>query len=150
MLYYRFHNFPVAADAPLGATFAQIKEGLEKAGVRNVPLRFLFLGARGCAEIVARFPELRRFWSTAGGKSGDPPIEHLSNFGPSAPGAFAGPSGEVATETIAAVTAGIPREFPIHSAHFSLGPILEGATLARSSHVRSPLMEMHLQCISLG
>jgi len=150
MLYYRFHNFPVAADAPLAATLARVKEGLDKAGVRNAPLRFCLHGPRGCAEIVARFPELRRFLSTAGPRSGGTPVEHLSNFGPSAPGAFAGQSGEVALETIAAVVAGIPREFPISTAHLVLGPILEGRTLVRSSYLHSPLMEIDLQSISIG
>jgi hypothetical protein len=38
MLYYRFHNFPVAADAPLAGAFAQVKECLDNAGARP-PLR---------------------------------------------------------------------------------------------------------------
>jgi hypothetical protein len=147
---YRFHNFPVAADAPLGATFARVKECLDKAGVRKAPLRFCLHGPRGCATIVARFPELRRFLSTAGRQTGTTPVEHLSNFGPSAPGAFAGPSGDVAPETIAAVAAGIPQEFPIYIAHFELGPISLGAALVRSSHLHSPLMEISLQCVSVG
>jgi hypothetical protein len=150
MLYYRFHNFPVAADAPLGSTFARVKECLDKAGVRNAPLRFCLFGPRGCAEIVARFPELRRFLSTAGPQSGGTPVEHLSNFGPSAPGAFAGPAGDVAPEMIAAVAAGIPQDFPIYGAHFVFGPILEGRTLMRPSHLHSPVMEISLQSISLG
>ncbi len=150
MLYYRFHDFPVAADAPLGATVARIKECLDKAGVGNARLRFCLFGTRGCAQIVARFPEFRRFLSTAGPQRGGPPVEHLSNFGPSAPGAFAGPVADVPPETIAAVVAGIPQEFPISTLHLTLGPILQGATLLRRSGLRSPLMETDLQSISLG
>ena len=150
MRYYRFHNFPVAADAPLGATFARVKECLDKAGVRKAPLRFCLHGPRGCATIVARFPELRRFLSTAGRQSGDTPVEHLSNYGPSAPGAFAGPSGEAAPETIAAVAAGIPDEFPISTATFALGPILRGATRVPSSRLHSRFLEMNLQSVQLS
>jgi hypothetical protein len=150
MQYYRFHNFPAAADAPLGATLARVQECLDKAGVKNPALRFCLWGTRGCEEIIARFPEFRRFLSTAGPQHGSAPVEHLSNFGPSAPGAFAGPSGDVAPETIAAVAAGIPQEFPIYMAHFELGPISRGTALVRSSHLHSPLMEISLQCISVG
>jgi len=86
MLYYRFHGFPVAADAPLGETFALVKECLEKAGLKNRPLRFCLFGTQGCQQIVASFPEFRRFLSTAGAEPHAEPIQHLSNFGPSAPG----------------------------------------------------------------
>jgi hypothetical protein len=150
MLYYRFHNFPVAADAPLAATLARVKESLDKAGLGNVPLRFCFFGPRGCAAVMAKFPELRRFFSTTARKPDDAPVEHLSNFGPSAPGALAGPSGRVAFKTIAAVVAGIPREFPISTASLVLGPIREGVTFVRSSHSHSPHMEMGFQSVSLG
>jgi hypothetical protein len=150
MVYYRFHNFPVAADAPVAATLALVKECLGKAGVTNVPLRFCFFGSHGCAEIVAKFPELRRFLSIAGPQRHDTLVEHLSNFGPSTPGALAGPLGEVPPETIAAVAAGIPGEFPISSANLRLGPILEGSTLVRPSGLRSPLQGLELQCLSLS
>ncbi len=150
MRYYRYHSFPVAADEPLGATFARVRECLDKAGVRNAPLRFCLFGTRGCAKIVARFPELRRFLSTAGRQSGDTPVEHLSNFGPSAPGAFAGPSGDVVPETIAAVAAGIPQEFPIYSASFNLGPILKGAEPMQTSRMHSLSLELNLQSVHLG
>ena len=150
MQHYRFHNFPVAADAPLGATLARVQECLDKAGVKNPALRFCLWGTRGCEEIIARFPKFRGFLSTAGPQHGSAPVEHLSNFGPSAPGAFAGPSGDVAPETIAAVAAGIPQEFPIYMAQFELGPISPGTAPVRSSHLHSPLMEISLQCISVG
>ena len=150
MRYYRLHSFPVAADVPLGATFARVKECLDKAGVRKAPLRFCLNGPRGCATIVARFPELRRFLSTAGRQTGATPVEHLSNYGPSAPGAFAGPSGEVSREMIAAIAAGIPHEFPISTATFALGPILRGATRVPSSRLHSPFLEMNLQSVNLS
>lgn len=150
MLYYRFHGFPVAADAPLGDTFARIIECFDKAGITNPPLRFCFHGPRGCAEIVAKFPELRRFLSTAGPQSGAAPVENLSNFGPSAPDAFAGPEGEAALETIAAVVANILREFSIYLATIVLGPILEGSTFLRPSNPHSPRLEMDLQSVGLS
>jgi hypothetical protein len=150
MRYYRFHSFPVAADAPLVATFARIRECLDKAGVKNAPLRFCLHGPRGCAQIVARFPELGRFLSTAGRQSGPTPVEHLSNYGPSAPGAFAGPSGEVAAETIATIATGIPQEFPVSKATFAFGPILKGAKRVEPSRVYSPFLEMDLRSISLS
>lgn len=150
MLYYRFHGFPVAADAPLGDTFGRVRECLRKAGVKNPRLRFCLHGPRGCAQIVARFPELRRFLSTAGPQSGAVPVEHLSNFGPSAPGAFAGPEGQVALETIAAVVAGIPREFPIYMATIVLGPVLEGSKFSRPWSRHSPRLEMDLQSVRLS
>jgi hypothetical protein len=150
MVYYRFHNFPVAADAPVAATLALVKECPGKAGVTNVPLRFCFFGSQGCAEIVAKFPELRRFLSTAGPQRHDTLVEHLSNFGPSAPGALAGPLGEVPLGTIAAVAAGIPREFPISSAQLVLGPILQGAMSVQPLRLCSPFLEMYLQSVHLS
>lgn len=150
MLYYRFHGFPVAADGPIGGTFARITEFFDAALIRNVPLRFCFFGKHGCDRIIARFPEFLRFLSVAASQVDGREVELLSNFGPSAPGAFAGPVDDAPPETIGAVLAGIPQEFPIYSAHFVLGPILEGTTLVSSSPLQSLLMEMDLQSISLG
>jgi hypothetical protein len=157
MLYSRIHGFSVETDAAVGLTFARVKECLEKAEVDDTPLRFCFHGSRGCAEILARFPELRRFLSTAGPQVGAAPDEHLSNFGPLAPGALAGPSGDVVSETITAIVEGIPTEFPISSVTLAIGPIPQDlAPVALSSkhtpfkHTPFPdISTLFAQCVTL-
>ena len=63
MQYYRLHNFPVSADAPLRTTLALVHECLAKAHVVKAPLRFCFIGAPGCSAIsgeILRTRELSR------------------------------------------------------------------------------------------
>lgn len=150
MLYYRFHSFPVAADAPLGTTIARVNECLSKDGVANTPLRFCFFGERACSAIAAKFPELAYFLTDQGSPQDEAPRQHLSNFGLSAPGALAGPAGEVPFETIAAVVEGIPAEFPIYLVMVTLGPIVQGRTFVPTPSARSPLLVLlNSQCVSL-
>lgn len=150
MLYYRFHGFPVAADAPLGTTIARVNECLSKAGVANTPLRFCFSGERACSAIAAKFPELGYFLTDQGSPQDEAPRQHLSNFGLSAPGALAGPAGEVPFETIAAVVEGIPTEFPIYLVTVALGPIVQGRTFVPTPSARSPLLVLlNSQCVSI-
>jgi hypothetical protein len=151
-LYNRTHGFSVATDAAVGRTLARVKECLAKAGVASAPLRFCFHGSRGCAEIVARFPKLRRFLSSEGPQYGAAPDEHLSNFGPSAPGALAGPLGDVEFETILAIAEGIPTKFPISNMIFVIGPILEETAAIALSSQHRPLRDITTlcaQCVTL-
>jgi len=151
MGYYRFHNFSVTAEAPVGATFALLYESLAKADVINAPLRFCFTGTKGCSAILARFPELANFFVTERSGSGGILQVHLSNFGPSAPLAWAGPAGVVVAETIMAVAGRIPSEFPITWAMVVVGPIGHATTPVESSpplSSRLPLAYPH--CVRLS
>jgi hypothetical protein len=115
---------------PPGESFAgalaAVFEAFDQAGIAIAPLRFLFddaPGGQACSRVLQRFPDLAPFAVRTPAPFGQPASVRLSNLDGRWQGGNPDASGEPSRETLLAVAAGIPVEFPLWIASLLIGPV---------------------------
>jgi len=126
MLHYRRYGIVLPRDDTLAGVLASVFQVLDAAGCAPAPLRFLFDDAPGgnvCSRILERCAELAPFAVRTQAQLGRPASVRLSNLDGRWQGGNPEAPGEPSRETLLAVTAGIPTEFPLWLTVVMIAPV---------------------------
>lgn len=143
MLYYRRYGFVSPQRGSLAGTLGSVFQVLDAAGLEAPPLRFLLDDApsgNACARILEKFPELEPFAVRPPARFARLASLRLSNLDGRWQGGNPQASGEASRETLLAVAAGVPAEFPLWIACFVIGPLRWDASGASRLRAREASM----------
>ncbi len=126
MLHYRRYGIILPQGESFAGALANVFQIFDAAGLAAASLRFLFDDAPGgtaCSRTLERFPELAPFARRTPPQLGRPASLRLSNLDGRWQGGNPEATGEPSRETLLAVVAGIPTEFPLWIAVVLIGPV---------------------------